>query len=58
MIPKKIAHQYPLVALLTGPDNQYKDLLSRNKGQLQATVNNDEHSFLQIYVRKFQWQRE
>ncbi|CAF1470797.1 unnamed protein product [Adineta ricciae] len=51
MISKKIAHQYPLVALLTGPDNQYKDLLLRNTEQLQATVNNDKHSFLQVYVR-------
>lgn len=57
MISKKIAHQYPLVALLTGPDNQYKDLLLRNTELLQTTVNNDKPSLLQVYVRKFEWQR-
>ncbi|CAF1247123.1 unnamed protein product [Adineta ricciae] len=57
MIPKKIVHQYPLVALLTGPDSRYKDLLLRNTEQLQASVNNDKHSFFQVYVRKFEWQR-
>ncbi|CAF1471000.1 unnamed protein product [Adineta ricciae] len=51
MIPKKIVHQYPLVALLTGPDSRYKDLLLRNTEQLQASVNNDKHSFFQVYVR-------
>jgi hypothetical protein len=53
-------NQNSIIALLKGPDTQYKNILMKENEQLSVPIINDQcrdkNSFLQIHVRKLQSQ--
>lgn len=54
-------NQNSIIALLKGPDTQYKNILAKANEQLSVAINNeqyrDKNSFLQIHVRKLLYSR-
>jgi hypothetical protein len=52
-------NQNSIIALLKGPDTQYKNILMKNEQLNEPIINDqcrDKNSFLQIHVRKLQSQ--